>query len=207
MGERDATELFSEWALRDRDLGMERGHAASVGEMLSLAMSRIGGEFSAVDVGCGNGWVCRALEGNEDCSMAVGVDGSEEMIRKARSRGDGEFHHVRLPGWEPPRKYDLVHSMEFLYYLRDPISMLSEIHDNWVEPGGVLVAGVDHYKENEKSLDWPLALSVHMTTLSEGEWKRGMTEAGFENVETHRVGLKDGFVGTLAMIGTKSASL
>ena len=207
MGERDATELFSEWALRDRDLGMERGHAASVGEMLSLAMSRIGGEFSAVDVGCGNGWVCRALEGNEDCEAAVGVDGSEEMIRKARQRGDGEFHHVRLPGWVPPRKYDLVHSMEFLYYLRDPISMLSEIHDNWVEPGGVLVAGVDHYKENEESLDWPLALSVHMTTLSEGEWKRGMTEAGFENVETHRVGLKDGFVGTLAMIGTKSASL
>ena len=65
----------------------------------------------------------------------MGVDGSEEMIRKARSRGDGEFHHIRLPGWKPPRKYDLVHSMEFLYYLDDPISMLSEVHDHWVAPG------------------------------------------------------------------------
>ena len=27
MTKRDATELFSEWALRDRDLGMESGHA------------------------------------------------------------------------------------------------------------------------------------------------------------------------------------
>ena len=203
MTDRDATEVFSEWALRDRDLGMESGHAASVGEMLSMALSRIDGPFSAIDVGCGNGWVCRALDENEDCSSAVGVDGSEEMIRKAISRGGGEFHHIRLPGWSPPRKYGLVHSMEFLYYLRDPVSMLSEIHDHWVEPGGVLVAGVDHYLENEDSLDWPMGLSVHMTTLSEAQWKQGMVDAGFENVEMHRVGLKDGFVGTLAMIGTK----
>ena len=27
MAERDATEVFSEWALRDRDLGMESGHS------------------------------------------------------------------------------------------------------------------------------------------------------------------------------------
>ena len=42
-----------------------------------------------------------------------------------------------------------------------------------------------------------------MTTLSEAQWKQGMTDAGFVNVEMRRVGLKDGFVGTLAMIGTK----
>ena len=75
MTDRDATEVFSEWALRDRDLGMESGHAASVGEMLSMALSRIDGPFSAIDVGCGNGWVCRALDEYEDCSSAVGVDG------------------------------------------------------------------------------------------------------------------------------------
>ena len=40
-------------------------------------------------------------EENDDCLSAMGVDGSEEMIRKARSRGDGEFHHIRLPGWKP----------------------------------------------------------------------------------------------------------
>ena len=78
MTKRDATELFSEWALRDRDLGMESGHAASVGEMLSMALSRMEGPFSAIDVGCGNGWVCRALEDNEDCEVAIGVDGSED---------------------------------------------------------------------------------------------------------------------------------
>ena len=97
--------------------------------------------------------------------------------------------------------------MEFLYYLREPLSMLSAIHDEWLEPGGTLVAGVDHYLENEDSLDWPVGLSVHMTTLSEEQWRQGMLDAGFEDVEMRRVGLKDGFVGTLAMIGTKPASL
>lgn len=203
MTKRDATELFSEWALRDRDLGMESGHAASVGEMLSMALSRMEGPFSAIDVGCGNGWVCRALEDNEDCEVAIGVDGSEEMIRKARERGDGEFHHARLPGWTPSRRFDLVHSMEFLYYLVDPVAMLAEIQENWMEPGGILVAGVDHYLENEDSLDWPGSLNVHMTTLSQEEWRQGMTDAGFIDVETSRVGLKDGFVGTLALFGRK----
>ena len=173
MAERDATEVFSEWALRDRDLGMESGHAASVHEMLSIALSRLDGPFSAIDVGCGNGWVCRSLEQTEGCTSAVGVDGSEEMIRKARSRGDGEFHHALLPDWAPGRRFSLVHSMEFLYYLRDPLSMLSAIHDDWLEPGGALVAGVDHYLENEDSLDWPVGLSVHMTTLSEEQWRHG----------------------------------
>tara|TARA_B100000609_G_C17216795_1_gene437159 strand:+ start:694 stop:1329 length:636 start_codon:yes stop_codon:yes gene_type:complete len=206
MTKRDATELFSEWALRDRDLGMESGHATSVGEMLSMALSRMEGTFSAIDVGCGNGWVCRALEDNEDCEVAIGVDGSEEMIRKARKRGDGEFHHARLPGWAPSQRFDLVHSMEFLYYLDDPLAMLAEIQEHWMEPGGVLVAGVDHYLENEDSLDWPVGLSVHMTTLSEEEWRQGMIEAGFVDVETRRVGVKEGFVGTLAMFGRKPAT-
>ena len=72
MADRDATEVFSEWALRDRDLGMESGHASSVEEMLSMALSRIDGPFSAADLGCGNGWVCRALEERVDCLSAMG---------------------------------------------------------------------------------------------------------------------------------------
>ena len=33
MSIRDATEVFSEWALRDRDKGMEIGHDKSVNEL------------------------------------------------------------------------------------------------------------------------------------------------------------------------------
>lgn len=81
--------------------------------------------------------------------------------------------------------------------------MLKIFHDSWLKSGGILVAGVDHYLENEDSLTWPDALDVHMTTLSEEQWYEAMREAGFVNVSMHRFGLKEGFVGTLVMTGQK----
>ncbi|MFL2960046.1 MAG: hypothetical protein ACJZ4T_00880 [Candidatus Thalassarchaeaceae archaeon] len=53
---------------------------------------------------------------------------------------------------------------------------------------GCLIAGVDHYLENAASHDWPKSLNVHMTTLSEEQWRQGMVDAGFTGVETRRVG-------------------
>ena len=113
MTTRAATDLFSEWAMKNKDEGMERRHAASVTEMLDMSLAQVNAPFSAVDVGCGNGWVCRALEAIEGCTHAVGVDGSEAMIKKAKSLGDGAFHLALLPQWKPSERFDLVHSMEF----------------------------------------------------------------------------------------------
>ena len=203
MATREATDVFSEWALRDRDEGMESGHAESVSEMLNLAISKVKTPFSAIDVGCGNGWVCRKLESLEECGKVVGVDGSKEMIAKAKLKGNGDFYLANLPTWKPSEKFDLIHSMEFLYYLRDPLDMLQIFFDEWIHSDGILIAGIDHYKENKDSLDWPSSLNVHMSTLSEKEWCQGMFDAGFIDVEMHRVGKKEGFAGTLVMLGKK----
>jgi trans-aconitate methyltransferase len=201
---REATDVFSEWALRNRDEGMESGHANSVNEMLNIAIPMLDVPFSAIDVGCGNGWVCRKLQSNTNCSKVVGIDGSIEMITKAKQKSTGEFHLAKLPGWNPSQKFDLIHSMEFLYYLQDPLDMLKIFFNEWLDDQGVLIAGVDHYLENTESHDWPESLNVHMTTLSEEQWRQGMIDAGFTDVETRRVGIKSGFVGTLAIFGRKS---
>ena len=200
---REATDVFSDWALRNRDEGMESGHAKSVNEMLEIAIPMLKKPFSAIDVGCGNGWVCRQLETYEGCIRVVGIDGSVEMIVKAKQKGSGEFHLVKLPGWEPSQKFDLIHSMEFLYYLKDPLDMLRIFFTDWLNDEGVLIAGVDHYLENTASHDWPKSLNVHMTTLSEAQWQQGMIDAGFTDVKVRKVGLKPGFIGTLAISGKK----
>lgn len=200
---RDATEVFSEWALRDRDEGMESGHSKSVNEMLNIAIKMLPRPFTMIDVGCGNGWVCRKLQSNDNCSKVVGVDGSIEMITKANQKSKGEFYLAKLPGWKPYQKFDLIHSMEFLYYLNNPLEMLKEFFDEWLNNNGILITGVDHYLENIASHDWPKSLNVHMTTLSEEQWRQGMIDAGFIDVETRRVGIKSGFVGTLAIFGRK----
>ena len=196
-----ATDVFSQWAIAGKDEGMERGHAPSVSAMLDLAIPMCQDAFSAIDLGCGNGWVVRLLS-EMGASHVEGVDGSEEMIRKARETDSNHLYsHGLLPEWEPDRKFNLVHSMEFLYYLKDPASMLKTIHDSWLEKDGVLVAGVDHYLEHEESLTWPEYVGVHMTTLSISEWKEAMENAGFCDIELHQVAGKDEFPGTLVMLG------
>ncbi|MFL2960047.1 MAG: methyltransferase domain-containing protein [Candidatus Thalassarchaeaceae archaeon] len=37
-------------------------------------------------MGCGNGWACRKLQSNDNCSKVVGIDGSIEMINKAKQK-------------------------------------------------------------------------------------------------------------------------
>jgi|TARA_B100001741_G_scaffold313464_1_gene319778 trans-aconitate methyltransferase len=204
MERRKAVEIFSEWALIGKDEGMEKGHFNSVTEMLSLVSHHLKPNFSAIDVGCGNGWVCRQLSNNEDCNKIIGIDGSEEMILKAKKIDPaGEYYHTLLPSWEPKEKYDFIHSMEFLYYLEDPLEMLKNFYNSWLENDGVLIAGIDYYLENEDSHSWPEKLNVHMTKLSIDEWKKGMLDAGFKDVEIHQVAANDDFIGTLVLFGKK----
>ena len=204
MEKKAAVDVFSQWALIGKDEGMERGHAASVKAMLELAVPKLNEGFSAIDLGCGNGWVTRMLS-ELGAGHSEGVDGSNEMINKATSKDSNhKYSQGLLPDWSPGRRFDLVHTMEFLYYLDDPAGMLSIIHDEWLEENGILVAGVDHYLEHEESLTWPEHVGVHMTTLSIDDWKSAMDNAGFKDVEIHQVAGKENFPGTLVMMGRAS---
>jgi len=204
MEKKAAVDVFSQWALIGKDEGMERGHAASVQAMLELAIPKLNDTFSAIDLGCGNGWVTRMLT-ELGASHSEGVDGSNEMINKATSKDSNhKYSQGLLPDWNPGRRFDLVHTMEFLYYLDDPAGMISIIHDEWLEENGILVAGVDHYLEHEESLTWPEHVGVHMTTLSIDDWKSAMLHAGFIDVEIHQVAGKENFPGTLVMLGRAS---
>lgn len=201
MERKSATDVFSQWALIGKDAGMEKGHAPSVKAMLELALPKVSEGFTAMDLGCGNGWVVRLLS-ELGASHAEGVDGALEMINKAKSiDSKHKYSHGFLPEWRPDMSFELVHTMEFLYYLQDPAKMISIIHDEWLKDGGVLIAGVDHYLENEESLTWPEYVGVHMTTMSISQWESAMSAAGFIDIEIHQVASKEGFPGTLVMLG------
>jgi trans-aconitate methyltransferase len=201
---KEATDIFSSWATTGRDEGMEKGHSAAVTEMLEVVIPKLIQSFTAIDIGCGNGWVVRKLS-NLGASHVEGIDGAEEMVMKARKIDPhGIYHHARLPEWKPEYRFDLVHSMEFLYYLKQPQEMLTIIHDEWLENGGWLVAGVDHYQEHEQSLQWPKQLQVHMTTMTINEWKSAMQKAGFQHIKVWQTAAKEKSPGTLSMLGQKA---
>lgn len=200
MGLRSATDLFSEWADSGRDAGMEQGHAASVDVMLDRLLTDRDTPFTAIDIGCGNGWVVRRLKAHRLCHGATGVDGAPSMIAKARAVDpQGDYVEAMLPDWKPSEPVDLVHSMECLYYLKHPLMFLQTLHDEWMRPGGRAVIGVDHYTENPASHDWGPSLNVHMALLSIDEWVEGLKQAGFVDVVAEQIGAKDDWSGTLVL--------
>ena len=204
MSLRSATDLFSEWADVGRDEGMERGHSASVEVMLKELLEGWNRPFRAMDIGCGNGWVVRRLSAHALCSHASGVDGAPSMIAKARTIDpDGDYIEAMLPEWTPGAPYDLVHTMECLYYLEDPLGFLHTLHDEWMRPGGRLVIGVDHYTENPASHDWGPSLNVHMALLSMDDWTSGLKEAGFTDITAMQVGAKEDWAGTLVLTANR----
>jgi len=205
MGRRNAIDLFGEWARNGRDEGMEKGHFASVMEMFGIARTRLPTKFSAIDVGCGNGWAVRQLQNIAGCQVASGVDGSLDMIEKARKiHPVGDYKHGQLPTWIPDQQYDFVVSMEFMYYLEDPFSFIGTIYDKWLTANGCLAFGIDHYFENTESLSWPSSLGLKLATKSEKEWKGAMHRSGFIDVESFRVQRREGWEGTLVIVGTKN---
>lgn len=207
-GPRPAHEVFSQWAAAGWDEEMERNHVPAVKEMLAAALAARGeaGPFTAVDAGCGNGWVVRWLRARDDCLAATGVDTSASMIAKARSMDpEGDYHLADLRDWSPPERVDLVHCMEVLYYLEDPVALLRRIRATWLRPGGWAVFGVDHYAENAASLTWPAEVGVRMTTWPEAAWHAALEESGFTVVRFWRAAAADGAPGTLAMLARAPA--
>lgn len=207
MGLRSATDLFSEWADKGRDEGMEKGHTASVNVMLERLLNGRDEPFTALDIGCGNGWVVRRLSEHPLCTHALGVDGAPSMIAKAREIDpEGEYVEAMLPDWAPSEPVDLIHTMEFLYYLSEPLDFLKTIHDTWMNPGGRIVIGVDHYLENPSSHDWGPSLNVHMALLSIEQWSEGLRKAGFTGVEATQIGAKEGWNGTLVLTAQRPSN-
>ena len=201
-----ATDLFSNWALEGKDQRMANTHAPSVQEMLDHILPSISTPFSFIDAGCGNGWVIRKVLENKLCEYAVGVDGAKKMIEQAKLNGPEENYVCDdLLNWIPDQKVDIVHSMEVLYYFKEPIKLLNHIFKNWLKPNGKLVCGVDFYYENEKSHSWPFDLNVHMSLLSKNDWLSLFQRAGFTNCHSWYANSSSDFHGTLCLFGYKNS--
>ena len=204
---RIATEVFDEWAEKGKDIGMEKGHALAVEDMISFATqerTNLKRNFSFLDLGCGNGWVVRMLENNQLCVRSVGIDGAKQMIEKAgEDTSKSEFLLENIDTYISPDKFDLIHSMEVLYYLENPALTVKKIADSWLNEGGRLIAGVDLYYENQESHSWEDRVGTKMMMLKEAEWMEIFSSAGLQEVESWRSNQSQDWAGTLVLTGKK----
>ena len=195
-------EVFNSWVLNGKDEGMEKNHSVAVDVMIHMLIGKSNKHFSFIDAGCGNGWVIRKVNVLDLCSYSVGVDGSKNMIDKAEKIDPtGSYVCSDLILWKPKVKVDYVHSMEVLYYFKNPSMLLKHIYDFWLKKNGTIVVGIDFYKENIISHSWPESLNTTMTLLSKKEWLNCFKESGFSNVELSQINPSNDFKGTLVIKG------
>ena len=202
-----AISLFNKWVELGKDDGMEKNHAPSVNAMLELIPSKFtSSNFDFLDIGCGNGWLVNKVSKLKNCSKSVGVDGAKKMIEKARLN-DSKSHYIQLDLnniYSFKEKFDIIFSMEVVYYLNNPQSLINHVFDNLLNKGGIFIMGIDYYTENKKSLNWPQDLNVKMFKGSILEWKKIFINSGFDNTTTYQVCASKDWAGTLVVLGTKN---
>ena len=180
---------FNKWARAGKGASMERGHRA-VGEQ-AIGRMQIPTGAIVLDVGCGSGWAARLMAESARDGRVVGIDVSDEMVRLAREESvdypNVEFQ-VASADQLPFGTAEFTHafSMESIYYYSDVEQALREIR-RVLKPGGLCVAVVDLYQENQPSHQWIDFLKVPVQLLSAGEYCGMFERAGFVNVRDERL--------------------
>jgi len=203
---KSAIEEFNNWAKIGKDVGMENGHANSVSQMINIFEKRfdVNNVKSMLDLGCGNGWMLRKLASKYSLDVGLGIDGSAEMINKAKKyQTNLDYLCMDITKWKASRSYDLIMSMEFIYYLNDPETVFNNIFNNAAHKESIFIFGIDHYKENQDSLSWPSDLGVYMNTLSINEWIDLYRKIGMKDIEYEQFVTKEDSEGTLIISGIK----
>src|ERR1700675_83915 len=181
---------FNRWAEQGEGEKMERHHLDITGKTIRLMDLRPGERV--LDLGCGAGWATRLLarlvtDGPEGFGQVVGIDVSDEMIRRARVASK-DFENIlyvwgsaqQIP-WEE-NFFDKVLSVESFYYYPDQDRALMELF-RVMSPRGRLFILINLYKDNVYSLQWVDRLQVPVQVRSAAEYVELLKKHAFENAE------------------------
>ena len=178
--------LFDKWAKIGRSEEMEKGHGTTVNKFLDKVT--FNKPFRFLDIGCGNGWVIRKISQLPNCKKAIGIDKSSVMIKKAKEKKISKkesYYITNLESWKYSGKFDVIFSMEALYYSVPMEPALIKVY-KLLKPQGVFYCGTDFYKDNTLTTRWIKDMDVPMDLRSEKEWKKMFKDIGF-NVRTKHV--------------------
>ena len=184
---------FNQWAEAGRGEEMEQHHISITQQTLALMGLKPGERV--LDLGCGAGWATRLLAqlvaGGERPGQVVGLDVSDEMVRRARGASTQYDNMLFVVGsaqqipWEE-NFFDKVLSVESFYYYGDQDRALDELF-RVIAPKGELFILINLYKDNAYSLRWVDELKVPVQVRSEQEYIELLKEHGYEDVRAVRI--------------------
>ena len=180
-------EEFNRWAAAGKGEGMEEDHLPIVLPVLdSMGLAPYD---NVLDVGSGAGWLARLLAERVPEGRVIGVDISDEMVRRARRN----YVHVENAMFVigsvdeiPWDAYFFNHaiSVESAYYWPDPARGLHEISRVLREGGSAWVL-INYYRDNPHCHQWESQFKTPARLLSAAEWVSLFHDAGFSDV-AHR---------------------
>src|SRR4051812_33982024 len=165
-------EEFNRWAEAGRGEGMEQEHLPIVLPMLDRM--RIAPDDNVLDIGCGSGWLDRLIAEQLPEGRVVGLDVSDEMIRRARRNNDELENAMFVVGeageipWDA-QFFNKVVSVESAYYWPDPARALREIFRILLDGGSAWLL-INLYRENPHAHQWIEKLRTPVQLLSAEEW-------------------------------------
>jgi len=180
---------FNRWAESGRGEAMQDDHLPIV--LPTLDRMQLAPDDNVLDVGCGAGWLSRMLAERVPEGRVVGMDISDEMIRRARVAGV-EFDNLmfvvggvdEIP-WDA-NFFTKAISVESAYYWPDPARGLREIHRVLREGGSAWVL-INFYRDNPHCHQWGAKLIVPTHLLTAEEWAALFRDAGFTDVAHARI--------------------
>ena len=189
QADRNLQQEFNQWAQAGRGDEMESHHSDITDQ--TLALMDLQPADRVLDLGCGTGWASRRLARIVTQGEVVGIDVSDEMLRRAEEQSRG-IRNVRY-AWGSAENipaeggsFSKVLSVESFYYYADQDKALDEIQ-RVMASGGRLFILINLYKDNHYSLRWTTELKVPVQARSEAEYVAMLRNHGFENVEARRI--------------------
>lgn len=182
-------EEFNRWAAEGRGEGMEQEHLPIALPMLDLM--QLAPAENVLDIGCGSGWLCRLLSERVTQGRVVGMDVSDEMVRRARQKYSELGHAMFVVGcvdeipWED-RFFSRVVSVESAYYWPDPAKGLREIFRVLREGGSAWIL-INYYRDNPHCHQWGPLLPIPTKLLAAEDWAEMFRAAGFTDVQHRRI--------------------
>jgi SAM-dependent methyltransferase len=144
-----------------------------------------------LDVGCGTGWLCRMLAKGVPQGRVVGLDVSDEMIRRAEasSAGIGNLGFVVGATDSIPSEagiFSRVVSVESAYYWPNPQRGIAEIF-RVLRAGGSAWILINYYRDNLYCHQWGALYAIPAHLLAAEEWAGLFRQAGFASVIHSRI--------------------
>jgi arsenite methyltransferase len=184
---------FNQWAEQGKGEEMEAHHISITEQTLALMNLEPGNRV--LDLGCGAGWasrlIAKAVDGKERAGQVIGLDVSDEMVRRARAASTDYDNLMFVVGsaqqvpWEE-NFFNKVLSVESFYYYADQERALAELF-RVMAPKGELYILINLYRDNHYSLRWAEELKVPVQVHSEQEYVEMLQRHTFEDVRAVRV--------------------